>query len=161
MEQNGYRLDSIRYSYFFHFKKTNPKKMNYFLSCKTFRGQSTGTYDYALESNHNAHVIESKMSYYTMYRTKEQKENLSLLYEARLGYIKTKLLEKSSTSIFLTILFIAILLAEIFTTPSISGVCIIGVFVVISACITAYYLFGYFKQKSKCKKYRNLSSTNL
>ena len=84
MEQNGYRLDKISHSYWFYFNESTPKEMHYFLSYKSFRGQSMGWCDYALEKNYNAHEIKSNMCFYTIYRTKEPKESLSIgLYKSK------------------------------------------------------------------------------
>lgn len=153
MEQNGYRLEKIKYSYCFYFKVSIPKEMRYYISYKSFRGQSMGSCDYALKSKYNANLIKSKMCFYTMYRTKEQKENLSLLYEFRMDYIKIKLLEKALTGMFIAIMFAITCIAAIVTQSAIKDVVILAVFAGICVCLTTYYFFGYFKQKSKCKTY--------
>lgn len=155
MEQKGYRLEKIRYSHFFYFKEAVPKQMCYFLSCKSFRGKSMGHCDYALLSKHSANPIKSKMCFYTMYRTKEHKENLSLLYEVRLDYIKTKLLEKALTSLFLTILFLTIAFPDIITHWSYKELCLFSPIIGICVYLTIYYFYGYFKQKNKCKNYEH------
>jgi len=147
MEQKGYRLENIKFSYCFFFKKSTPKEMNYFLSYKSFRGQSMSYADYALESRHYANLIKSKMCFFNLYRTKEQKEKLSLLYEARLDYIKRILLEKALTSFFITIIF-----TNLFFLSLMKAWLAIAL-AVISACLTTYYMIGYNKQKIKCKNY--------
>ncbi len=154
MEQNGYRLDKISHSYWFYFNESTPKEMHYFLSYKSFRGQSMGWCDYALEKNYNAHEIKSNMCFYTMYRTKEPKENLSLLYEGRLDYIKAKLLGKALTVLFLAILYSAVSVAAI-TFSTGKNIWLMGVFIGIFVCIAVYYFYGYFIQKNKCKNYEH------
>lgn len=154
MEANGYRLEKIKHSYFFYFKESTPKQMCYFLSCKSFWGKGTGSCDYALESEHKAHAVESKMSFYTMYRTKDSKENLSFLYGARLDYIKSILLERALTSLFLTVLFsVASFLAISNAQPPYKEFFLLGAIIGASVSFTFYYFCGYFKQKNKCKKY--------
>lgn len=155
MEQKGYRLEKIKHSYYFYFKESIPKQMAYFISYKSFRGKSMGYCDYALLSEHNANSIESKMCYYTMYRTKEHKENLSLLYEVRLDYIKMKLFENFLTSLFLTILFLVIGLLAIITQSSYKEICFFSPIIGICFGLTIYYFYGYLKQKRKCKNYEN------
>ena len=127
--------------------------MCYFLSYKSFRGSGNGHCDYALLSQHGANPIESKTCFYTMYRTKERKENLSLLYGVRADYIKAKFLEISLTSLFFTILFVAIGLAAILTQSSYKELCLFSPIIGICVFLTVYNLYGYFKQKTKCKKY--------
>lgn len=153
MEQDGFRLENIKYSYCFYFKESIPKQMCYFLSYKSFRGNSMGYCDYSLLSKHNANQIKSKMCSFTMYRTKELKENLSFLYEVRLDYIKAKLFEKALTSLFITILFLAISFATKITQSTSNGFWFINTVIAICGYLTVYYFYGYFKQRSKCKKY--------
>lgn len=160
MEQKGYRLEKIKHSYCFYFKESIPKQMCYFLSYKSFRGSSMGHCDYALLSKHSANPIKSKLCFYTMYRTKEPKENLSFLYEVRLDYIKTKLLEKALTSLFLTILFVTVVLAAIITKSSYKEICLFSPIIGICVYLTIYYFYGYFKQKNKCKNYEHDNFNN-
>ncbi len=155
MEQKGYRLEKIKHAYFFYFKESIPKSMCYFLSYKSFRGRSMEHCDYALLSEHSANPIKSKMCFYTMYRTKAHKENLSLLYEVRLDYIKTKLLENALISLFLTVLFSAIAFLDIITRWSYKGIFLFTPIVGICVYLATYYFYGYFKQKSKCKNYEH------
>ena len=163
MEQKGYRLEKIKYSYFFHFKKSSPKQMNYFISCKSFRGQSMGHCDYALLSKHRAHPIESAMCFYTMYRTKECKENLSLLYEVRMDYIRANLFERFLTALFLTILFSISPVASIIFQSNCQGIWLFGAMIGICVCFAIYYFYGYLKQRKKCKNYEldKLNRRNL
>ena len=147
MEQNGYRVVYVKFPYCFFFQRSTPKEMNYFLSYKSFRGPSMGACDYALQSRHNATNIKSKMCFFDLYRTKEQKENLSLLYEVRMDYIKRILLEKSITSFVLTIIFASLFLLsqmEVWFAVALT---------IVFALFTVYYTFGYIKQKIKCKNY--------
>ena len=155
MEQQGYRLEKIKYSYFFHFKKSSPKQMNYFISDKSFRGKSMGNCDYALLSRYRAHPIESTMCFYNMYRTKECKENLSLLYEVRMDYIRANLFERFLTALFLAIFFSILLFASIIFQSNNQGLWIFGVIIGICVCLTIYYFCGYLKQINKCKNYEH------
>ncbi len=154
MEQDGFRLENIKYSYCFYFKESKPKQMQYFLSYNS-KVPSMGSCDYALESKHNANQIKSKLCSFTIYRTKEPKENLSFLYEVRLDYIKAKLFEKALTSLFVTILFLAISFATKITQSTSNGFWIINTVIAICGYLTVYYFYGYFKQRSKCKKYED------
>lgn len=160
MEEKGYRLEKIRHSYCFYFKESTPKQMCYFLSYKSFRGISMGHCDYALLSEHSANPVKSNWCFYTMYRTKEHKENLSLLYEVRLDYIKMKLLEKALTSLFLTILFATLVFAAIITKLSCNEICLFSPIIGICVYLTIYYFCGYFKQKNKCKNYEHENFNN-
>ena len=153
MEQKGYRLEKIKHSYFFYFKNSSPKQMNYFISYKSFRGKSMGHCDYALLSRYRAHPIESTMCFYTMYRTKECKEVLLLLYEVRLDYIRANLFERFLTALFLTILFSIPLVASIIFQSNSPGIWLFGVMIGICVCFAIYYFYGYLKQKNKCKNY--------
>lgn len=153
MEQDGYRLDKVKCSYCFYFKKTTPKEVNYFLSYKPVRGNRLGMCECDLGADYNANIVESKMSFYKMYRTKVSKEKLLFFYEVRMDCIRVTLLERALTSLFLALLFLIIFFAEIFTTPSVQSCCVIGMFVTIFICVTSYYFLGYFKQKNKCKTY--------
>lgn len=154
MEQNGYRLEKIKFSYWFCFTKSTSKQMCYFLSYKSFRGSGMGHYDYALLSKHGANPVESKWCFYTMYRTKDYKENMSLLYESRLDYIKTKLLENALTSLFLIVLFSVIFLFAVVNQSGHSAILVFCPIMGICVFLTIYYFYGYFKQKIKSKYYK-------
>ena len=159
MEEKGYRLVGVRDSYWFYFKKSVPKQMCYFLTYKSFRGKSMGHCDYALKSSHSANPIETIMCFYNIYRTKERKENMSLLYGARLDFIRAKLLENALGAMFLTILFSAICVAALMAPSTMTSsiiyakLCFLGAIIGICLYLTLYYFYGYFKQRNKCKKY--------
>lgn len=117
-----------------------------------------GTLDYALESTHQAAAVKTQMCYYSMYRTKENEEQLSLLFGARMDYIRKTLLGHALTALFLTAIFAIPLLASMITQSTTTHFWILGIFPGICACLTAYYFYGYFKQKDKCKNYEHRHS---
>ena len=160
LEQNGYRLTNVNCSHWFTFKEASPKQVCYFLSYKSFRGESMAHCDYALESKHKANLIDSKMCYYSLYRTKEQKESLSLLYEVRMDYIRKILLNNALTSLLFTLVFAILFFLCINVSKQYKLSFIIIVIIGICVCLTAYYFFGYFKQRSKCKKYGHDHNSN-
>lgn len=153
MEKSGNRLTNVNCSYWFTFKKSNPGEMRYFLSYKSFRGQGMGWCGYALESEHRANIIDGKGCYYSLYRTNEEKENLSALYEVRMDYIKRILLEKALTALVISVIFLLIFLGAVNTNAGIKSVFLILIFVLVSVCFAIYYLYGYFKQRNKCRMY--------
>ena len=152
MEKKGYRITDIKYSYWFELKKSQAKEMNYFLSYKSFRGPSMINCDYALESEHSAHKINGKLSYYTMYRVKGDKNKLSLLYDVRMDYIKRILLEKMITSLCLLLIFLFLLFNTMATPTELISQLILLSFVVVCTIFAAYYFYGYCKQRNKCKE---------
>lgn len=152
MEKDGYRLTNVNYSYWFEFKKSQTKEMNYFISYKSFRGPSMVNCDYALESEHNAHKIDGKLCYYTVYRVKEDKNKLSLLYDVRMDYIRRILLEKTVTAFCLLIVFLFLLYNTIITSTELIQLLILLSFVVVFTAFAVYYFYGYYKQRKKCKE---------
>lgn len=161
MEQKGYRLEKIKHSYWFYFKESKPKQMSYFLSCKSFRKSSMECCDYALLSNHGANPIESTWCFYETYRTKEDKEQLSLLYGVRADYIKAKLLECALTSSIVTAIFLACFFAAIIAKPSHQEIYIFLAIISACACFAVYYFYGYLKQKKKCREYEEHINFNI
>lgn len=160
MEKSGYRLTNVSYSHWFTFKESPPKEMYYFLSYKAFRGQSMGNCDYALESKHKANLIDSQMCYYSLYRTKEQKDELSLLFEVRMDYIKRILFEKAVTSLFLAIIFALLLYATMSASANYKSLLIMIILLCACVFLTTYYFYGFSKQRSKCKKYEQNNYSN-
>lgn len=160
MEMNGYRLTDVKYSYWFTFKESRSKEMCYFLSYKSFRGSSLGSVEYSLESKHKALLIDAEFCYFSLYRANETKENMSFLYDMRMDYIKSILLEKALTALFISFIFILILFAEIRTLNRIQYIPILVFFIGISVFLMVYYFYGYSKQKSKCKKYKRGKNRN-
>ena len=112
------------------------------LSYRSFMG-SMGHWDYSLLSNHMANPVESKMCSYTIYRTKDRKDNLSLLYSTRSDFIKTVILEKALTSLFMTLLLIAPCLAAIITQSSYKELIIMSPMIGMCIFFTLYYFYGY------------------
>lgn len=159
MEQSGYILDNIKYSYFFSFRKTSPKNAHYFITNKSFRGESMGTWDYALQSNHKANPIKTKMCFYSMYRTKEPIDELTLLLETRLDFIKRILLQNALTALSVILIFASIFCVATITASPNKDIWCIGLFMGISACFTIYYTWGYLKLKGKCKRYTESQNT--
>lgn len=149
MEKQGYRLDYIKYSYWFYFKESNPKEMNYFLSYKSFRGQNMDHCDYAIESEHNGHIINHTYSYYRLYRSADESDNLKFLYEVRQDYILHKILE----NFFSILIFFLLFLVLIFLTKTLQEKIFNAIAVIICLIIMMYYLYGYIKQKQKVKKW--------
>lgn len=154
-EKSGYRLTKVSFSHWFTFKESSPKQMFYFLTYKSFRGESMEYCDYALESDFCASMIDTKMCYFSLYRTKEEKNRLSLLYGARMDYIRSILLEKALTSLALTIIFTTLFFLSSNISMQGKFSFVLVTFAGICACLTAYYFFGYIKQKIKCKKYEH------
>lgn len=109
-----------------------------------------GNCDNALLSKHKANPVKSKMCYYSLYRTKETKENLKLLCDVRADYIKRILFEKLLTSAILAVLF-AVFASPYFGSNS-GGLWFLILTVGICLLVFVYYLFGYLKQRAKCKK---------
>lgn len=151
-EQNGLRLESVSFNYQFRFEKFAEKEMQYFLSYKSFRGASMGNCDNALLSKHKANPVKSKMCYYSLYRTKETKENLKLLCDVRADYIKRILFEKLLTSAILAVLFAVFVFVSLYFGSNSGGLWFLILTVGICLLVFVYYLFGYLKQRSKCKK---------
>lgn len=152
MEKEGYRLTNVNYSYWFEFKKSQTKEMNYFVSYKSFRGPSMVNCDYALESEHNAHKIDGKLCYYTVYRVKGDKNKLSLLYDVRMDYIKRILLEKMITALCLVLIFLFFLFATIVTSNELIPRLFLLSFVLTSVFFAIYYFYAYYQQRKKCKE---------
>lgn len=154
MEQIGYRLDHIRWSYCFYFKEARPKKMQYFLTtCASFRGVGIAALDDALVSSHKVAAIQTQMCYYSIYRTKEGEDQLSLLLGARMDYVRVKLLEHALTALSLSTIFAIPLLAAIITQSAATNFWNMGILIGVCLFFTVYYLYGYVQQKKKCRKY--------
>lgn len=154
MEKNGLRLISIKYSHWFIFKESEPKEMSYFMSYKSFRGASMGFCDYFLESEHKAHEIYTKNCYYSMYRTKETKEQLVDLYEVRLDYLKCLMLEYFFTALFGTAVALFGLLFDIFSEAeqSLFDTILLISFFVLFCSFALYYFYGYLVERKKLKQ---------
>lgn len=149
MERKGFRLVNVKFSYCFCFEPTQPKEVCYFLSYKSFRGESMDHYNYALLSEHKANPVKTKMCYFSVLRTKEEKKKMLLLYEGRLDYIKSKILEKLITSLVITLLFVTLFFLAIYATATITDFCILLLFVGLGIFSTTYYCIGYLKQRKK------------
>ena len=72
-----------------------------------------------------------------------------LLYEGRLDYIKSKILEKLITSLVITLLFVTLFFLAIHATATITDFCILLLLVGLGIFSTTYYCIGYLKQRKK------------
>ena len=135
-EQDGYRIVKVRCSYWFVFKRSEPKDVNFFLSIKSFKGKGMGFCDYALISEHCANEINEKLCYYSLYRTAQSQNMLKLVSEMRMDYIRKLLLEKSLTAFALSVVLIFLLYAMIKTSASIVSIIVSFCFILIlSSCL--------------------------
>ena len=151
MEKSGYRLTRVMFSYWFYFQKASPKDIRYFFEYKSFRGK-TIPFDYFLLSNHNANIVKNVYCYYSVFRTKATKEEMKLLYDVRLEYIKGVLLENFLISLVLFVLLFPIFLNRI-CSNQINVFCFLyAFFVVVSFFSSIYYFYGYLFQIRKIKK---------
>ena len=151
MEKSGYRLTRVVFSYWFYFQKAIPKDNKYFFAYKAFRGKII-PFDYFLLSNHNANIVKNVYSYYSVYRTKATKEELKLLYDVRLEYIKEVLLENFLVWLFLFVLLLCILLKQILSNQINVLFFLCAFLVVVSLFGVIYYFYGYLFQVRKIKQ---------
>lgn len=152
MEKQGYRLDYIKYSYFFYFKKSKEKDMNYFITFNTSRKFGSGFCDYNVLTNHKGNEINTQYCYYNIYRIADSSENLDHLYEFRREIVLTSIRELFFSVLFLFIIFFIVLMLSISASLvyymyfSLLGSVILFAY-------SIYYLFAFLKQKKKVKEW--------
>lgn len=159
MEHQGYRLDYIKYDYWFHFKNANPKKANYFLSYRNYKSGELIGLDNSLLSEHKAQLIKETACFYKMFRMLEPKENLKLLYGVRADFVKEQCLKNFIAIISLS-LFWAFLFAIELLQPATKAELIVSFIIGLTLMFfSIYYLYGYFVQKQKIKKWEKNNIT--
>lgn len=152
MEKQGYRLDYIKYSYWFYFKESNPKNVNYFMSYNNSRKLNCSFCDSNILSNHHGHKINSCHCFYNFYRTTESKDKLDFLYEIQREITLHSILELFFTAFFMFSLFFVLTLLSIKNTNIVSMIFVLFC-TLVCLFFTLYYLYAYIKQKQKIKKW--------
>ncbi|MCQ2740964.1 MAG: hypothetical protein MJ210_02470 [Alphaproteobacteria bacterium] len=152
-EENGCLIRSVKFNYWFSFseKKNSNSTSNYFLTYKSFRGESMGTTDYALSSSHSANEVKTDNCYYSLYRTKSNEEELRFIRECRTDYLKVILRNRIFITLFFLFCFSGNLVLSFFSDELRAYSLILSVPAVISALILAIWIYGYKVQKRKCK----------
>lgn len=155
MEQQGYRLDYIKYSYWFYFKESNPKTVNYFMSYNISRKLNCSFCDSNILSNHHGHEINSYHCFYNLYRTTESKDKLDFLYEIQREITLHSILELFFTALFMfSLLFILSFLSIKNTNTDIVSMIFVLFCTFVCLLFTIYYLYAYIKQKQKVIKWK-------
>lgn len=154
-EEEGYRVSEIKYSYFYYFKKVEPKKTNYYISYVMTRDESM----FACERYVKGSQIPIKYCFYSLCRTGEDEEKMKFIRSARMDYIKSVLIQKM---LFCFALFLMFLLLTFLNMNKVtdSRFAIYIVFLSIFLFYTYYYLFGFIKQLMKCKKFEKSNKLN-
>ena len=114
-----------------------------------------GTWDLSLTTEHNANPVDCVGCWYNAYRTKDDNDALSLLYDTRTDFIKRLYFERFITSLFLAFICGAALFAAILSKGFVLGtalLCVVGLAIFL---LLTYYLVGYVKQRNKCRMIEN------
>ena len=77
---------------------------------------------------------------------------MKLLCDVRADYIKRILFEKLLTSAILAVLFAVFVFVSLYFGSNSDGLWFLILTVGICLLVFVYYLFGYLKQRAKCKK---------
>lgn len=154
--KNGYILKEIKHNYWFYFKKSPKINLNYFFSAPT-RGKPNIDYcDVCLLANHHAKYVKTNTCHYFMFTTKDSKDNLSLLYEVRMDFIKRLLLLNTLSFFLITVMLGGAAFSHFFQSSlehtAVGDAFVLFVFIA-SFCVFVYYFYGYLRQKKKCKDY--------
>lgn len=154
MEKQGYRLDYIKYSYWFYFKETTLKDVNYFISYNISKQLNCSFCDSNILSNHYGHKVNSAHCFYNLYRTTESKEKLDFLYEIQREITLHSILKLFCTAFFMFLILFTLTFLGIKNTSS-DIVSLIFMLFCNFLCLffSIYYLYGYIKQKQKVKKW--------
>ena len=155
MEKQGYRLDYIKYSYWFYFKKTNPQNSNYIITYDMAKDNRPGMYEYRhqLLSEYSANKILTKYTKFNIFRVTGQNKNFKKLITYRDKYFQHVYFQYFIASfIMFSILFpLIIIVLHNLEIISFELVFIIICFI-ICFIIMIYNLYGYIKQKQKIIK---------
>ncbi|HAY73090.1 MAG TPA: hypothetical protein DCY31_04420 [Ruminococcaceae bacterium] len=151
MERSGYRLVKVSFLFWFTFVESKSKDMRYYMPITVWRDRSMYECDHAISRN-GGHAIECRYCYFSIYRTSAPKEKISLLYGARMDYVKSVLLHKILLFLAGALLFLFVIIAEHGRIPRYDFIKSISA-VIIFSLFAGYNLYGYFKQRNKCKKF--------
>lgn len=159
MEHQGYRLDYIKYDYWFHFRKANSKKASYFLSYRNYKSSKLIGLDNSLLTEHKAQLIKETTCFYKMFRTLEPKENLKLLYGIRTDLIKEQCLKNFIAVISLTLFWALLFVIELLQPAAKSELIVSFIIGLTLMFFSIYYLYGYFVQKKKITEWEKNNIT--
>lgn len=163
MEEQGYRLDCIKYSYWFYFKKATPKSTDYILTYNMPRDNQPGMYIYErkLLSEHSASVIKS--SKYNVFRITGENRDFNDLIGYRSEYFQHVYFQFMLASLLPALILAVPLILSIHFNGAIvtndmdafaKGEFVFSmIFEVVLLFFAVYYFYGYIQQKKKVKKW--------
>ena len=159
-EEQGWRLENIRFSYLFVFKKSMPKKVDYVFYHRMAKdgrwdlSQKMIEYALSMLSEHNATKISTKSTFYEVYRITANDSDLSEYKTFRSEYLNHVLLQYLIISSFSPIVGLGIFLAGLFQHIPLWGMILSGIYLLFSLLAFSYCLFGYIRHKSLVKKWK-------
>lgn len=151
MERNGYRLVKVEFPFLFTFVESKPKDMRYYMPITVWRNSSMYNCAYAI-TLHGGHEINCRFCYFSIYRTSTPKDEIAMLYGVRMDYIKSVLLQKILLFLAFALMFLFVIIAGIGKIPKYELTESI-IAIVFFSLLVCYNLYGYFKQRAKCKKF--------
>lgn len=156
MEKQGYRLDYIKYSYWFYFKKTNPQNSNYIITYDMAKDNRPGMYEYRhqLLSEYSANKILTKYTKFNIFRVTGQNRNFRKLITYRDKYFQHVYFQYFIASFIMFSILFPLIIIVLHNLEIISfKLVFIIIYFIICFIIMIYNLYGYIKQKQKVKKW--------
>lgn len=143
LERTGYRLERIRFFWFFMFVKCKPKNANYIFTYNFLKEHPMLESEYELRSKYNANQIDGGNWLYTsIYRVTQTDYDLNSIKKFRCEYLKKIFIKK----ILFSVAFVLICLTGVLFSdkPIFAGIeniilCILGFF---SILYVLWYLGG-------------------
>ncbi len=159
MEKRGYRLDYIKYAYWFYFKESKPKDSDYIITYTMYNDNHPGMYEcgHQLLSEYSANEIQTIQTKYNVYRITGENRDFKNLIAYRDKYFQCVYFKNMlGVLLLLLIVLIPIIIGIIFNGITISdGMILILIEEIVLLMLAIYYFYGYIKQKKKVKKWQH------
>lgn len=166
MEKQGYRLDYIKYAYWFYFKESKSKNSDYIITYTMPKDNHSGMYEYGYEllSEYSANEIKSTQTIYNVYRITGENRDFKDLIAYRDKYFQRVYFQYMIISLFfllisivpmiLSLIFDGAIITDDVNSFALDEFVFLMIMGVVSLLFAIYYFYGYIQQKKKVKKWQ-------
>lgn len=152
METDGYRLQDIRFSFLFRFKKAVPKKTKYVFLYHYMRDENLDYYtaqEYLCRSCNAIQICGKQHFEPEVYRTTVTEADIAKILRFRDRYLKRAFRIKIGTALFFALPFALLVASGEFSRSGANGILLL-IIAIIAVAVILYYAIGLIVLQRKC-----------
>lgn len=155
-ELAGWRVKRITLSCVYEFAKAKSQDSDYIVTYDMAKDFRPDMYEYEqkLLSDYSANIIASRFPGYNVYRITGENREFNDLKNYRRSYFKHVLFQYMLIASAFFMIGLMLCLATFFQKVSGLTIAFVYIYTFVSLVVFIYRIYGFIKQRSKCKKYK-------